>query len=145
MLVERIRMNRIDLQSIAETRIKEAKFLLDNSFFSGSFYLMGYSIECSLKACIAKQTKEHDFPDLSMVKESYTHNLVKLLRLSNLETEFESTAKEFPILGINWSIIKEWSENSRYTVIIEEKKARELYNAITEPEYGVMTWLKKYW
>lgn len=115
-------MNRLELQTIAETRLKEAKFLLDNSFYSGSYYLMGYSIECSLKACIAKQTKEHDFPDLSLVKESYTHNLAKLLRLSNLETEFEATAREFPLLGINWSLVKEWSENARYNILINEKK-----------------------
>ncbi len=138
-------MNRADFQKISEMRIQEAKFLLDNAFFAGSFYLMGYAVECALKACISKQTKEYDFPNLSMVKEVYTHDLVKLLKLSDLKTEFDSTAKEFPALGINWSILKEWSENARYETIIEEKKARELYEAITETEYGVLIWLKKYW
>ena len=46
--------------------------------YAGAYYLLGYSVECALKACIAKQTKKHDFPDKEVVKKSYVHNLVKL-------------------------------------------------------------------
>jgi HEPN domain-containing protein len=51
-------MNRTDLQQLAELRIKEARILLDGDSYSGAYYLAGYAIECALKACIAKRTKE---------------------------------------------------------------------------------------
>ena len=68
-------MNRVDLQALSETRIREAKSLLAAEFMDGAYYLAGYSVECALKACIAKQTQEHDFPDKKLVNESHTHNL----------------------------------------------------------------------
>ncbi len=56
-------MNRSDLQKLAVIRIKEAKLLLDNDAYEGSYYLAGYAVECALKACFAKQTKQYEFPD----------------------------------------------------------------------------------
>ena len=55
-------MNRNDFQKISRLRVKEAKALLDNGYPAGAYYLMGYAVECALKACIAKQTKRYDFP-----------------------------------------------------------------------------------
>ena len=68
-------MNRAELQNLAELRIKEAHILLTAASYPGAFYLAGYAIECALKSCIAKQTKEYDFPDKDEVNKSYTHNL----------------------------------------------------------------------
>lgn len=56
-------MNRYDLQKLAVLRVKEGKVLLDNKCYEGAYYLLGYAIECALKACIAKQTKKFDFPE----------------------------------------------------------------------------------
>jgi hypothetical protein len=47
-------MNRNDFQKISRLRVKEAKALLDNGYPAGAYYLMGYAVECALKACIAK-------------------------------------------------------------------------------------------
>ena len=44
-------------------RVKEAAVLLQNGCPEGAYYLAGYAVECALKACVAKQTREHDFPD----------------------------------------------------------------------------------
>jgi hypothetical protein len=41
-------VNRADLQQLAETRLREAKVLLDAGEWSGSYYLCGYSVECAL-------------------------------------------------------------------------------------------------
>lgn len=56
-------MNRGDFKEIACIRFEEAKVLLDNQRYDGAYYLSGYVIECDLKACIAKQVKEFEFPD----------------------------------------------------------------------------------
>lgn len=50
-------MNRGELQELALIRLQDAKVLLDNHCFDGAFYLSGYTIECALKACIAKKNE----------------------------------------------------------------------------------------
>jgi hypothetical protein len=68
-------MNRNDLQNLSRLRGKEAKVLLENGYFAGAYYLLGYAVECALKACIAKQIRRYDFPDLTFVRDSHTHNI----------------------------------------------------------------------
>lgn len=55
-------MNRQELQAIALLRIEEAQHLLSGKHYSGAYYLAGYAVECGLKACLAKSTREYDFP-----------------------------------------------------------------------------------
>jgi HEPN domain-containing protein len=69
-------MNRIDFQKVAETRLQESKALLAAGFPEGAYYLAGYAVECALKACIAKRTREHDFPEKES-KDFYIHDLDK--------------------------------------------------------------------
>ena len=45
-----------------DSELKRQKALLDGGYPAGAYYLMGYAVECALKACIAKQTKRYDFP-----------------------------------------------------------------------------------
>ena len=61
-------MNRSSLQNLANERIKDAEALLMAGRWSGAYYLAGYAVECALKACFAKQTREYDFPQKSLQK-----------------------------------------------------------------------------
>ena len=54
-------MNKRDLEALVGIRVKEAQLLFDNKCYEGAYYLLGYALECAIKACIAKQVKEHDF------------------------------------------------------------------------------------
>lgn len=58
-------MNKTDLEQLADLRLAEAAALLGATppMPDGAYYLAGYAIECALKACIAKLTAQHDFPD----------------------------------------------------------------------------------
>ena len=49
--------------------------------------MSGYVVECALKACIAKLTKRHDFPDLKATDGSYTHDMTKLLKTAKLDDQ----------------------------------------------------------
>ena len=138
-------MNRDDLQRIARLRVKEAKVLLENGYFSGAYYLLGYAIECALKACIAKQIKRYDFPDRKLVNDSYSHDLEKLLSVSGLKSELQKEIRNNPNLEVNWAIVKDWSVESRYSTDISETTARDFYSAVTTRENGVLSWLKKWW
>jgi len=39
-------------------------------------------VECALKACISKRTREHDFPGKKLVNHRHTHDIVKLITLA---------------------------------------------------------------
>jgi hypothetical protein len=89
--------NRKDFQMLAALRVRDAKVLLDSDCFEGAYYLLGYAIECALKACIAKQTKRYTFPEKDFAQKVWTHNLNELLKLAGLEAE--RTREGTAILG----------------------------------------------
>ncbi|MCH8061111.1 MAG: HEPN domain-containing protein [Chloroflexi bacterium] len=132
-------MNRADLQEISNLRVEEARVLLQNGYYSGAYYLVGYAVECALKACIAKQIRRYDFPDRKLVNDSYTHDLDKLLGLSGLKEELISESSGSPALVENWAIVKDWSEQSRYSIEIPENEARDLFSAVTARRNGVLS------
>ncbi len=138
-------MNKSDLQTLTDTRVTDAKLLLDAGRFPAAYYLLGYAVECALKACIAKQIKEHDFPDKQLVLDSYTHNLEQLLRISGVKPQFDSRMKADKALEVNWTTVKDWTEAARYDNNVPEVRARDLLNAIIDPTSGVLTWLKTVW
>ena len=80
-------MNRQQLQDLSNLRKREAKSLFDNGLYQGAYYLMGYSVECALKACVAKQTNRYDFPDKEPTRQVYTHSLEKLVALAGLKAK----------------------------------------------------------
>ena len=138
-------MNRHELQSIAVVRLNEAKHLLSGKHYSGTYYLAGYAIECGLKACVAKNTKEHDFPNKKLANESHTHDLQKLLRLADLETKLTEDVSINPQLGISWNVVKDWSEDSRYRSNCTKQRAQELLDAIADKHAGLFQWLERHW
>jgi HEPN domain-containing protein len=137
-------MNRKDFQNLARIRIQEAKLLLKNRHYEGAYYLCGYGVECGLKACIAKKTKRHEFPDKNTVNASYTHDLSKLTKIAGINLSLVKAVKKDKIFESNWAIVKDWTEKSRYEKP-SDKKAKDLYSATTNKKNGVMQWIEKYW
>lgn len=138
-------MNRTDLQALADARLADGAVLLAAGRFAGAYYMLGYSIECALKAAIAKQIREHDFPDRKLILDSYTHDLTKLLQLSGLRAQFENRASTDPAFAVNWTTTKDWNETRRYDVGITRVMAVDLHLAITDPSSGVLPWLRTLW
>jgi hypothetical protein len=137
-------MNKFDLEKLAEIRILEAEALLSAKLYQGAYYLIGYALECLLKACIAKQVNSFDFPNKKLTNDSFTHDLRKLLITAGLSDALnyqESQDKDFKF---NWALAIKWSEESRYDHSISEKDAQELYEAITNQNSGVLPWLKNF-
>lgn len=138
-------MNRSDLQSLADSRVEDAKALLNAGRYPAAYYMVGYAIECALKSCIAKQIKEHDFPDRQLIADSYTHKLEQLLRISGVKAQLEKRAASENSFEVNWTTVKDWSPESRYDTTISDIKARDLFAAVTDPTHGVLAWLKTVW
>jgi HEPN domain-containing protein len=137
-------MNRDYLKKIALIRRKEAQVLLKNRNYDGAYYLSGYIVECGLKACIAKRTERYDFPDKKRVNESYTHELEKLVKVAGLMPTLEQEIKNDSIFDVYWSVVKDWSEDSRYQDHTRNK-AYDIYSAITNRKHGVLRWIKQHW
>ena len=138
-------MNRNDLQALADLRVDDALMLVGAGRFSAAYYLLGYAVECALKACVTKQIKQYDFPDKQLVLDSYTHNLENLLRISGVKPQFDMRIKADKSFEVNWTTVKDWTEAARYDNNVPENKARDLLNAVTDPQSGILTWLKTLW
>ena len=137
-------MNRNDLKQIAFVRLREAKVLLDSKHYDGAYYLSGYAVECALKACIAKQTQRYEFPDKNKVNDSYSHNLIQLVRVAGLQTALDQESRGDPVFAVNWNTVRDWKEDSRYKRHTP-KAAIDIYAAITKSRHGVLRWLKHHW
>ncbi|PYO37269.1 MAG: DNA-binding protein [Candidatus Rokuibacteriota bacterium] len=138
-------MNRYDLRELARQRVREARQLLRARAPHGAYYLAGYAVECALKACIAKKTQRYEFPSRQAVNESYTHDLKKLLRLADLERALDQETRDRARLGVNWDLVKDWTEQSRYDAAMDMRRARELYRAIAGRPDGVLPWVRRHW
>ena len=141
-------MNRDTFQRLADLRVAEARILLDNGHYSGAYYLAGYAVECALKACIAKQVREYDFPDFALARRSYTHKFEELIAAAGLRIELQRETRSNPTFSQNWDTISGengWEVESRYEYSISENEALALFSAVTDENAGVLPWVKRRW
>ena len=85
-------MTRLEFQQLAETRVADAQLLLNAQRWDAAYYLIGYSVECGLKACIAKAFKQDDIPDKGFVSNIFSHDLAHLLRLAEIQKHMPSNS-----------------------------------------------------
>jgi hypothetical protein len=139
------KLNRDKLQLLAESKLQEARVLLDNRCRTGSYYTTGLAVECALKAYLARAIQQHDFPDKNFVLRAYTHKLKDLAQLDmTLWTELQKEVSSDVKLESNWNTVLSWNDENRYE-LVEELQARSLYDATTEPGSGVMEWIRGRW
>jgi HEPN domain-containing protein len=140
-------VNRADFQDLARLRIAEAECLYKNGFFDGAFYLAGYAVEAGLKACIAKNINQYDFPPKNTQRDCYTHDLELLLKSAGLAKLMGDDRKANGTLNDHWNTVTVWKEDCRY----ESRGSRsqmavaEFLEAITATPDGVLRWIEKRW
>jgi HEPN domain-containing protein len=140
----RYQVNRKEFQALSRIRLREARALAKVGLGDGAYYLAGYSVECALKACIAKATRRHDFPDKKKVDESHTHNLKDLLRLAGLDKSWKERVDRDLVFGHNWEHVLSWSERSRYQTT-DLVTARKFIDAVADRSHGVLSWITPHW
>jgi hypothetical protein len=136
-------MNRRDFQRLATERLDDATALQRSGRYACAYYIAGYVIECALKACIARQTKQDEFPPKNAAKY-YVHDIQKLLDIAGLGSHFDAEAKGDPAFRANWAVVKDSSEESRYQSPIQQQ-AQDILDAIGDSQHGVLQWLRKNW
>ena len=107
--------NHQQLREISKARLRTAEILLDNFDFDGAVYIMGYALECALKAVICKNLNLLNYPDKGSkdIENIFkTHKFDILLILSGMENDFslKSPKKRYE----NWSELTKWTTDIRY-------------------------------
>jgi HEPN domain-containing protein len=124
-------------------RLKDARVLMQRGNVEGAYYLTGLAVECAVKACIARNTRRHDFPPpQNTVRDIYSHDLAKLIKLAGLQGALDTETTKNSSLNKNWAVIKDWKNESRY--LTKGLNARDLYRAVAGRD-GVMQWLRQRW
>lgn len=136
-------MHKSDLLALSKVRINEAKALLNTGHYNGAYYLAGYAVECAIKAYIAGQIKNNIVPDKDFGQKFYQHNLENLMRFAGLWSQFNNDMQTNPSLAVNWTIVKDWNEVSRYKNSISQVVASDLLKAITVRKVGILGWIKR--
>jgi hypothetical protein len=99
-------MNRTEFQTVAVERSEDAKALLESGRYAGAYYVAGYVVECGLKAVIAHQTKQDDFPPKNTAKY-YVHDLSQLRDLAGLKSAFDEETTSDKLFQDNWQTVKD--------------------------------------
>ena len=137
------RLNRGTLQLLADSRVQEARVLLQHKYWTGAYYLTGLGVECALKACLARAVERHDFPDKGFINRAYTHKLEDLAKLDGeLWVRLNDEISVDATLRNNWSTVRQWDDEKRYETVAETV-AMSLYAATTEPVSGVLEWIRR--
>jgi hypothetical protein len=71
-----------------------------------------------------------------LIDKIYTHNLSNLIGVVGIKIEGE--------VKVNWTLVKDWSEQVRYKRHTEEE-AKDIYHAVANPKEGVLEWIKQHW
>jgi HEPN domain-containing protein len=131
------------LQRLAEEKLADAKHLLADGRWGNAYYLAGYAVELALKACIAKTFKAETIPDKALVNATYSHNFTNLVGTAELTADLNNR-KMAQAFEINWGVVVQWSEESRYESK-GEQEAKDLIAAIEDATDGVLVWIKAHW
>lgn len=146
-----------DFKSISKTRLRTVQILIDGKDWDGAAYMMGYVLECSLKAVICKTLHLVSYPENTRDNkiDSYfmTHKFDQLLTPSGMEDLFSGRGEK--------DVFRNWSEftqeyqgdwvRMRYDPArlkqFDEIKVKKLYNNLTEEPSGILAVIetKKRW
>src|SRR3989344_421026 len=141
--------NAADFKKIAEARLSTVDTLIQAEDWDGAAYMMGFVLECALKAATCKTLKLTSYPENTRNKKTdsffMTHVFDQLLTVSGLADTFSAQG---PVSAFrNWSEFTkeyegEWTA-MRYDrdrlAQFDEIKVKHLYNNLKEVPDGVIT------
>lgn len=104
----------LELKEIAKKRLDAASILAKTGDYDTAIYLIGYSVECALKAAVCDTLDLDDYPDMDgsgpMTNTFKTHLLGNLLILSGM-------SKQFVIPTASKRLFENWSLVDRKSVV----------------------------
>lgn len=137
-------LRRVDLRKNSQAKLDDAMILFQQGRYSNAYYLVGYSIEIGLKACIAAKVAAETIPDKYFINNVLKHDFPTLVGLAGLATELKEHKDRNSDFAANWALASEWAPDSRYESV-DVTSAQAMITAITDPKAGVLTWIKTFW
>lgn len=131
-------ISKAGLVALSEAKLRDAELLLQSGSSGNAYYLAGYAVELMLKAILSGQFKADTLPERALVRDLFTHDFSKLVRLCRLEDELKLRTDADAEFKGYWEIVSDWSEAARYEVIATDD-ASNLMRAIAE---GILPWLR---
>ncbi len=138
-----------ELKSISLLRMKTVKILIEGKDWDSAAYMMGYALECAMKAVVCKTLNLVSYPENTRnnLTDNYfmTHKFDQLLTPSGMDDLFGSRG--------NKDVFRNWSEftqeyqgdwpSMRYDRSRQkqftEAKVKKLYNNMIEKPCGILT------
>jgi hypothetical protein len=135
-----------ELKKIAKARLKSAETLMAAKDWHGAGYMLGYALECALKAVTCKTLNLVTYPENHKNDKInlyfMTHRFEQLLIVSGLENIFSSRGPQEA--WENWSDFTleypgEWP-SMRYDskTVWDEIKVERLYKCLMKPKSGIL-------
>ena len=140
--------NTQELKEIALARLKTSQILINANDWDGAGYMLGYVLECALKAVICKTLKLLDYPQYTKNEKTdayfMTHKFDQLLIASGMDYIFSSRGpadafkywstftEEYP--G-DWPTMRYDRQRQKQ---FDEIKVQKLYNVLTEKKRGIL-------
>lgn len=75
----------------------------------------------------------------------WTHDLVNLVGLAGLKSDFGMACGANPTLNAHWGVVKDWKETSRYIETRPEAEATAMFEAVSHDPDGVFKWIQSRW
>lgn len=138
--------NRSTLRSVAKAKLKAARILFDSGDYDTAGYLLGYVVECALKAAICKKLNLQDYPDTGRHRDVFaSHDFDRLLTLCGSLNELNFAVNQN--LSRNWSTLtKDWKPETRYNENVYSRDVvQEKLVALEDPNDGFLRWVKRKW
>lgn len=133
------------LKKLTQLRQDDATALFAAKRYSGAYYISGLAVECGIKVIIAHQFKGNRIPDKTLVVQTYSHDLKKLIALAGLVNARDNELNVNFAFFDYWNVVKDWNINCRYNPIVSKIKARDMLQAINDATDGVISWLRRRW
>lgn len=142
-----------ELKEIAHARLKTAEILISAKDWDGAAYMLGYVLECALKAVVCKTLNLLNYPEYTKNQKTdeyfMTHKFDQLLIASGLEYLFSTRGsvdafqywsdftKEYPS---DWPAMR--YDRSRQKQF-DEIKVKKLYNILIDATKGILSIIEK--
>jgi hypothetical protein len=142
-----------ELKDTAYKRLKTVKILLDNSEWHIAAYIMGYVLECALKATICKTLRISEYPETHKHRDIpyffKDHTFDKLYLLSGTSQEIFGPYGDLRAFD-SWSQFTAWYPGDwvkmRYDEVdkqFDKVTSKNLYKYLYEDESSIIKTIEK--